>query len=65
MYIFFIIFLFKVLKDFLKSVQNLQKMTNNDRLHAENIAFGRDKYKVLEAIRMGTIKERIDEFESM
>jgi poly(3-hydroxyalkanoate) synthetase len=55
----------EALKDDLDSVQNSTKMTDNDRLHQQNLASGRDKYKTLKAIRQGNTKKRIDEFESM
>jgi len=55
----------ETLKDELGSVQNSHKVTDNDRLHEENVASGRDKYKTLKAIRQGNTKKRIDEFESM
>jgi hypothetical protein len=57
--------LLQALKDDLDSVQNSTKMTDNDRLHQQNLASGRDKYKTLKAIRQGNTKKRIDEFESM
>ncbi|TWW80398.1 Radixin [Takifugu flavidus] len=41
------------------------KNTQNDKLHAENVKAGRDKYKTLRQIRQGNTKQRIDEFESM
>uniref|UniRef100_A0A674NTT9 FERM domain-containing protein n=1 Tax=Takifugu rubripes TaxID=31033 RepID=A0A674NTT9_TAKRU len=41
------------------------KNTPNDKLHAENVKAGRDKYKTLRQIRQGNTKQRIDEFESM
>lgn len=53
------------LKIELNSVQNSAKLTENDYLHEENLAAGRDKYKTLKAIRQGNTKKRIDEFESM
>jgi len=53
------------LKDELGSVHNPQKATDNDRLHQQNVASGRDKYKTLKMIRQGNTKKRIDEFESM
>jgi hypothetical protein len=57
--------LLQALKDDLESVQNSHKITDNDRLHQQNLASGRDKYKTLKAIRQGNTKKRIDEFESM
>jgi hypothetical protein len=59
------ILLLQALKDELGSVQNSQKVTDNDRLHEQNVASGRDKYKTLKMIRQGNTKKRIDEFESM
>ncbi|CAF1555472.1 unnamed protein product, partial [Didymodactylos carnosus] len=53
------------LKDELGSVHNPHKVTDNDRLHQQNVASGRDKYKTLKMIRQGNTKKRIDEFESM
>jgi len=41
------------------------KQTRNDKLHAENVKQGRDKYKTLKQIRCGNTKKRVDEFESM
>jgi len=55
----------EALKDELGSVQNSNKVTDNDRLHQQNVASGRDKYKTLKMIRQGNTKKRIDEFESM
>ena len=57
--------LLQTLKDDLDSVQNSAKITDNDRLHQQNLEEGRDKYKTLKAIRQGNTKKRIDEFESM
>jgi hypothetical protein len=57
--------LLQALKDDLDSVQNSSKITDNDRLHQQNLDEGRDKYKTLKAIRQGNTKKRIDEFESM
>ncbi|CAF0840234.1 unnamed protein product [Didymodactylos carnosus] len=53
------------LKDELGSVHNPHKVTDNDRLHQQNVASGRDKYKTLKMIRQGNTKKRIDEFESI
>lgn len=61
----FALFLLQALKDELGSVQNANKVTENDRLHQQNVASGRDKYKTLKMIRQGNTKKRIDEFESM
>ena len=58
-------FAVQALKDELGSVQNTNKVTDNDRLHQQNVASGRDKYKTLKMIRQGNTKKRIDEFESM
>ncbi len=62
---FFALLLLQALKDELGSVQNSNKVTDNDRLHQQNVASGRDKYKTLKMIRQGNTKKRIDEFESM
>jgi hypothetical protein len=61
----FALLLLQAIKDELGSVQNSQTVTENDRLHEDNVASGRDKYKTLKAIRQGNTKKRIDEFESM
>lgn len=55
----------QALKDDLISVQDSEKITANDRIHEENLASGRDKFKTLKLIRQGNTKKRIDEFESM
>jgi hypothetical protein len=57
--------LLQTIKDELVSVQKAHKVTDNDRLHEQNVASGRDKYKTLKLIRQGNTKKRIDEFESM
>lgn len=62
--VFFLSFI-QALKDELGTVQNSNKVTDNDRLHQQNVASGRDKYKTLKMIRQGNTKKRIDEFESM
>jgi len=64
-YLWFHFLLLQALKDELGSVQNSSKVTDNDRLHQQNVASGRDKYKTLKMIRQGNTKKRIDEFESM
>ncbi len=64
-YTLFALLLLQALKDELGSVQNSNKVTDNDRLHQQNVASGRDKYKTLKMIRQGNTKKRIDEFESM
>ncbi len=64
-YTHFALLLLQALKDELGSVQNSNKVTDNDRLHQQNVASGRDKYKTLKMIRQGNTKKRIDEFESM
>lgn len=53
------------LKNDLDLIQDSEKLTENDRLHEENLVNGRNKYKTLKAIRQGNTKKRIDEFESM
>lgn len=53
------------LKNDLDLLQDSEKLTENDRLHEQNLVTGRDKYKTLKAIRQGNTKKRIDEFESM
>jgi len=57
--------LLQAIKNELGSVQNSHQITDNDRLHEQNVASGRDKYKTLKMIRQGNTKKRIDEFESM
>ncbi len=49
----FALLLLQAIKDELGSVQNSQTVTENDRLHEDNVASGRDKYKTLKAIRQG------------
>lgn len=39
--------------------------TQNDVLHSQNVAQGRDKYKTLKQIRQGNTKQRCDMFEAM
>jgi len=39
--------------------------TQNDILHSQNVAQGRDKYKTLKQIRQGNTKQRCDMFEAM
>ena len=39
--------------------------TQNDMLHSQNVAQGRDKYKTLKQIRQGNTKQRCDMFEAM
>ncbi|KAK5649232.1 hypothetical protein RI129_000261 [Pyrocoelia pectoralis] len=41
------------------------KQTEMDKIHRENIASGRDKYKTLNAIRKGNTVRRVDMFENM
>ena len=42
-----------------------RRVTHNDRLHEQNVAAGRNKYKTLKAIRAGSVKERAQMFEYM
>lgn len=39
--------------------------TDEDRMHRENVAQGRDKFKTLREVRKGNTKRRIDTFENM
>lgn len=55
----------KQLGEELAENKDVQKATQNDKLHAENVKQGRDKYKTLKQIRAGNTKARVDEFESM
>ena len=57
--------LLQAIKFELGSLQNSHKITEHDRVHEQNVASGRDKYKTLKLIRQGNTKKRIDEFESM
>ncbi|KAB0793202.1 hypothetical protein PPYR_12822 [Photinus pyralis] len=41
------------------------KQTELDKIHRENVASGRDKYKTLNAIRKGNTVRRVDMFENM
>ncbi|KAJ6215462.1 hypothetical protein RDWZM_009962 [Blomia tropicalis] len=41
------------------------KVTQNDKLHQENVKMGRDKYKTLREIRKGNTMRRVDYFENM
>lgn len=58
-------FIFQRLEKELAESKDIQKATQNDKLHAENVKQGRDKYKTLKQIRAGNTKKRVDEFESM
>ncbi|KAF7653199.1 hypothetical protein LDENG_00086050 [Lucifuga dentata] len=49
----------------LEQARDDSKKTSLDRLHAENVRDGRDKYKTLRQIRQGHTKQRIDEFEAL
>lgn len=55
----------KRLEQELAESKDVQHVTQNDKLHAENVKQGRDKYKTLKQIRAGNTKKRVDEFESM
>ena len=41
------------------------RVTHNDKLHRENVAEGRDKYKTLKEIRSGSAKQRVEQFENL
>lgn len=41
------------------------KVTETDKIHIQNMAQGKDKYKTLKQIRRGNTKQRIDQFEMM
>jgi len=41
------------------------KVTEVDKIHIQNMAQGKDKYKTLKQIRRGNTKQRIDQFEMM
>ncbi|XP_067951405.1 radixin-like [Watersipora subatra] len=53
------------LKGELKVSQDATKLTSEDRIHIENVAQGRDKYKTLKDIRKGNTKKRVDEYERL
>lgn len=40
-------------------------VTDTDKIHIQNMAQGKDKYKTLKQIRRGNTKQRIDQFEMM
>lgn len=45
--------------------KNKAAVTQNDVIHQQNVAQGRDKYKTLKQIRQGNTKQRVDMFEAM
>jgi radixin len=49
----------------LASAKVTTNVTQNDILHQQNQAQGRDKYKTLKQIRQGNTKQRVDMFEAM
>ncbi|XP_059375328.1 radixin-like [Carassius carassius] len=49
----------------LAEAQDDTKKTKNDVLHKEIVKAGRDKYNTLRQIRIGSTKQRIDEFETL
>lgn len=57
--------LLQMLSQELAENKDESKVTQNDRLHQENVKQGRDKYKTLREIRKGNTKRRVDQFENM
>jgi len=55
----------KTLSAELAASKDMTMVTNNDLLHGQNVAQGRDKYKTLKQIRQGNTKQRVDMFEAM
>mmetsp|Transcript_15470 Transcript_15470/g.40032 ORF Transcript_15470/g.40032 Transcript_15470/m.40032 type:complete len:573 (+) Transcript_15470:163-1881(+) len=62
----------KKMRDALKSLgaeleraQDAGKISDLDKLHRENLAAGRDKFKTLRTIRQGNTKSRITDFEKL
>jgi len=49
----------------LAAAKDKTQLTQNDFLHSQNVAQGRDKYKTLKQIRQGNTKQRVDMFEAM
>lgn len=55
----------KTLTTELSSTRDATKQTKIDQLHAENVKYGRDKYKTLRQIRQGNTQVRVEQFENM
>lgn len=49
----------------LESTRVEEYQTQEDKLHADNMRQGRDKYKTLRDIRKGNTKRRVDQFENL
>ena len=49
----------------LEESKDTTRETANDKLHRQNQAQGRDKYKTLKQIRQGNTKQRVDMFEAL
>ncbi|EDQ92003.1 uncharacterized protein MONBRDRAFT_17480 [Monosiga brevicollis MX1] len=49
----------------LDAARDPTKVTSFDRLHSDNVVHGRDKFKTLQKIRSGNVRQRILEFEDM
>lgn len=55
----------KELRGDLEVSKDETKVTDVDKIHIQNMAQGKDKYKTLKQIRRGNTKQRIDQFEMM
>jgi len=55
----------KELRGDLEYSKDESKVTDVDKIHIQNMAQGKDKYKTLKQIRRGNTKQRIDQFEMM
>lgn len=49
----------------LNAMRESHALTDNDKIHQDNVKKGRDKYKTLNLIRKGNTKSRVNEFEAM